>query len=353
MSSWHSYSSIYSFGHRAVSRLLDGEVIVEEKIDGSQFSFGVFDEFPPAIVDIVPRWGPSERVLKVRSKGCVMITDAPEKMFARGVEHIKTIQHLLHPGWTYRGEYLAKPHHNALSYDRIPAGHVILFDIETDECNFLGPDKKREEAARVGLECVPELFRGRIGTVEQFRSYLETVSVLGGQKIEGVVVKPLDYNLFGMDKKVLMAKFVSEAFKETHAKTWGENNPKGKDIIGLIGDRLTTQARWTKAIQHMKEQGKLEDSPKDIGMLIREIPQDILKECEEEIKQDLFDWAWPSIQRMVTRGMPQYYKDHLLRQQFERVEDVPTYLEDRWVAAGVDNPMDESVVPTYMGATEE
>ena len=314
MSSWHSYPSIFNFGHRAISQLLDRDVIVEEKVDGSQISFGVFDD-----------------ELMVRSKGAVMVVDAPEKMFANGVEYIKSIQHLLRPDWCYRGEYLKKPKHNALAYDRIPQNHIIIFDIERDEQDYLSPEEKRDEAHRIGLECVSNLSTGRIDSIEKFRSYLDIESVLGGQKIEGVVVKPLNYDYLGLDKKCLMGKFVSEAFKEVHAKTWGENNPKGKDIIGLIGGQLNTQARWQKAVQHLSEAGKLENSPRDIGLLMKEIPEDIRKECEEEIKQQLFDWAWPSIRRMVAGGCPQWYKELLLKQQFEREEDVPAYREEKWL----------------------
>jgi hypothetical protein len=36
MNSWHSYPSIFTLGHSAISDLLDGPVCVEEKVDGSQ-----------------------------------------------------------------------------------------------------------------------------------------------------------------------------------------------------------------------------------------------------------------------------------------------------------------------------
>jgi len=42
MSSWGHYCQIYNLGHRAIADLLRGPVIIEEKIDGSQFSFGLF-----------------------------------------------------------------------------------------------------------------------------------------------------------------------------------------------------------------------------------------------------------------------------------------------------------------------
>ena len=66
MNSWHSYPSVYNLGHRALEPLLAHPLNIEEKVDGSQFSFGRFDG-----------------VLRVRSKGQELIIDAPEKMFTR------------------------------------------------------------------------------------------------------------------------------------------------------------------------------------------------------------------------------------------------------------------------------
>ena len=59
-----SYPSIYALGHRAIAEILSSPVVIEEKIDGSQFSMCRTDG-----------------VLSCRSKGKDMILDAPEKMF--------------------------------------------------------------------------------------------------------------------------------------------------------------------------------------------------------------------------------------------------------------------------------
>jgi hypothetical protein len=158
--------------------------------------------------------------------------------------------------------------------------------------------------------------------IDAFRGFLDTTAILGGQKIEGVVVKPVNYDLFGRDKKVLMGKFVSEAFKEVHSKTWKVDNPSVGDIIAVIGARYCTAARWSKAIQHLTERGEIEDSVRDIGKIIKEVPEDIKKECEEEIKDALMGWAWPHIRRVVTRGLPSWYKEHLLSKQFENEPQV-------------------------------
>lgn len=301
MQSWHSYPSIYNLGHRYISDLLTVPVNVEEKVDGSQFSFGITDEGE----------------IKVRSKGAVMYVDAPEKMFSRAVETVKSIAPILRRGWTYRGEYLAKPKHNSLCYARIPLMHIAIFDINTDEAGYLDYDAKKAEAERLGLECVPLVFSGKLDSIDAFRGFLDRESFLGGQKIEGVVVKPLDYGLFGADKKCLMGKFVSEHFKEVHANEWKKSNPTNGDVLVDIGSRYCTPARWQKAIIHLREKGLIEDSPRDIGVLLKEINVDILSDSKEEIKEALFKWAWPSIGRMSTRGFPEWYKEQLLKRQFE------------------------------------
>lgn len=291
--SWHSYCSIFNIGHRVLAEFVTQPVQVEEKVDGSQFSFG--------------RFGGE---LKVRSKGKQMQPDAPEKMFAAGVEAIAQLD--LHDGWTYRGEYLQKPKHNALVYDRVPAGHVILFDINRGEEDYLTYEEKAAEAARLGLEVVPLLYQGVI-TNEILMELLEKTSVLGGQKIEGVVLK--NYRMFGPDKKVLMGKYVSEGFKEVHRKAWGEANPKQGDIIQRLVTGLRTEARWDKAVIHLREAGELEDDPRDIGKLMKSVGQDVAREEADTIKDELFKWAWPQIQRAVTSGLPEWYKKKLADEQ--------------------------------------
>ena len=320
MSSFHTYPSIFNIGHKAISALLKGQVTVEEKIDGSQFSFGLFVTTGDNGTISETGGGPLLE-LKVRSKGAVMHPDAPEKMFTKAVETVKAIQDQLHVGWTYRGEYLRSPKHNALAYDRVPKGHIIIFDINIGEEAYLSYEDKRDEAERLGLEVVPRLFQGTIENIEDFRGFLSTTSVLGGQQIEGVVVKPLNYDLFGRDHKCLMGKFVSESYKEVHSQAWKSDNPTNKDVLEILGATYGTQARWAKAVQHLREAGKIEDDPRDIGLLMREIPADVEKECAEEIKEKLYQWAWPHVRRMLTRGVPAWYKDLLLRGAFE-AEDV-------------------------------
>jgi hypothetical protein len=138
---------------------------------------------------------------------------------------------------------------------------------------------------------------------------MKQVSFLGGNKVEGVVLK--NYARFGVDKKFLVAKVVSEEFKEIHRHEWKSANPGRTDIVEMLIAGLKTPARWNKAIQHLKERGLLSDAPQDIGLLLNEIKLDTLNECELDIKDELFKHFWPRIARGIIAGFPEYYKGKL------------------------------------------
>jgi len=297
MESWHSYPSVFALGHKAMADLFKDPVLVEEKLDGSQFSFGMF-----------------ESGLRVRSRGAQLNLVAPERMFERAIAEVQAMAADLHPGWTYRAEYLAKPKHNTLAYDRTPRKCIAVFDINDGHESYLPYDRKAAEAERLGLEVVPCLFVGMVETVEMFRALLDRTSMLGGQKIEGVVVK--NYSRFGPDKKVLIGKFVSEAFKEVHGAEWKDANPSQGDVVETLVRMLRTPARWQKAAQHMAEAGKLESTPRDIGALMKEVQVDVEKECRDEVLDVLWRWAWPHLRRRVNHGLAEWYKERLLEKQF-------------------------------------
>jgi len=329
-----SYPSIFNLGHRAVAEIFNDPVLVQEKVDGSQISFGVYGGGPHE-GNVGNHPDCCEPVLRVRSKGAELVIEAPDKMFAKGVEAIKAVQHLLWPGWTYRGEYLAKPKHNSLAYDRVPRNHIALFDIDQGDQDYLDAPAVAQVAQALGFEAVPAFEIARFNSPAELRALLDTVSFLGGQKVEGVVVK--NYARYGPDKKALMAKFVSEAFKEVHAGEWKKSNPTVNDVIDQVIAEYRTPARWAKAVQHLRELGRLEDSPRDIALLFQAVPGDVQLECEGEIKDRLMDLAWPKIRRGITAGLAEWYKERLLERQFE----VPTIAccadERRNVRGGCDS----------------
>jgi hypothetical protein len=290
-----SYANIYHLKHKYAERLFTGPVVIQEKIDGSQISFSA----------------DGAGGIEIRSKGARIDLEAPEKLFAPGVQQILSRASTLKPGWIYRAEYLSRPRHNVLAYDRIPQDNVILFDVETEPGRFLVPAELLYEAQGLGWETVPIIYVGTAALGFDWLGLLKRPSVLGGQDIEGVVIK----NYFDMDpnskKFPLMAKVVSKEFTEIHAAAWKAANPGSVDIITGIQKALATPARWNKAAIHLQERGVLTNSPQDIGALMREVRADVEKECREEIADKLMAWAMPKIVRGVAAGLPDWWKAKL------------------------------------------
>ena len=295
-----SYSKVFAIGHREVHEILDDPVLVQEKIDGSQISFGL----------------DCEGNLCIRSKGAEIFPEAPPKMFDRAVEVINLISAKLPKGIVFVGEYLSKPKHNTLAYSRTPNNFIVLFDAYMMESGeYLSQELLNAYAENLEFEAVPLYFEGKIDSLEQLEAFLDKDSKLGGAKVEGVVIK--NYNKFTTDKKTMMAKLVSEKFKEINQVNWKKQNPSQGDVIEKIAMALTTEERWSKAAQHLAEKDVLKRSTKDIGPLIREVQSDVEKECEDMIKQMLFAHFWPKIKRKLTHGLPEWYKSLLAEEAFE------------------------------------
>lgn len=293
----HSFPKVFNLGHPAISELLRDEVIVQEKIDGSQISFALIDD-----------------EIHIRSKNAEIFGDNPNDMFAKGVEVIHSLRDKLTPNWVYRGEYLRSPKHNALEYSRCPKNHIVLFDIEVSPNEFLDYISVSETARSLDLDPVFFLYEGKIEDHDQLKELMDIESQLGGP-IEGYVIK--NYSRFGRDGKVLMGKHVSEQFKETNKTNWKKQNPSKGDIIQLLIEQYRNENRWEKAYQHLRDSGNLEHGPRDIGVLIKEAQNDIIRECEEEIKEALWDYAKSHITRGAVKGLPEWYKSLLVERQFD------------------------------------
>ena len=175
----HSYPKVYALGHAAIGGLLLDAVIIQEKLDGSQFSFGI-----------------EGGELKMKSRNAI-VDPANPGMFALAVETVQSRQHLLVEGRTYRCEYLMKHKHNTLTYARVPKGHLVLFDVNVGHEAYCHFQEVEKIAVDLGIDMVPTLHTGHVVNPGFIKDLLGSVSFLGGTQIEGVVVK--NYGRFGRD----------------------------------------------------------------------------------------------------------------------------------------------------------
>lgn len=278
-----SYGKVHTLGtHRDIQTILDGPVTVEEKIDGSQFSFKLGHD----------------GVLYFYSRSRQIDPTAPQ-MFGVGLAAVKARADKLRPGLTYRGEFLQRERHNILQYQRVPRGHVIIWEVE-DSSGFRFSAAERDKcAAEVDLESVPVFYQGPLTSLDPVHLLFNTAtSVLGGP-IEGVVIK----------RDGMTAKVVSPAFCETRKIPI----PRGTDadFFQALGRRSSTPARWAKAVSRMREDGRLKGTVADIGPLVREVQADVFAECEAEIAAALLENARKRIAQGAVEGLPEWYKGEL------------------------------------------
>ena len=296
MSMFSAFPKIFALGTDYVREICDGPVEITEKVDGSQFAFGVIDG-----------------ELVCRSKGKQLVLDAPEKMFSGAVEYAQSISHLLLDGYVFYAEWLQKPKHNMLAYTRVPRNGLALFAVKVSSHTFDSSHASLSTwADALEIDVAPLVFEGKTDH-SAILEMLDRESFLGGPKIEGVVVKNYakPYLIGGHSVPVMSAKYVSESFKEVHREGWGkEHTSRGRFEDFKEGFR--TEARWEKAVQHLREAGQIAGEPRDIGALIKEVQRDIREEESEAIKAFLWGEFGKEILRKSVAGLPGWYKRRLV-----------------------------------------
>ncbi len=292
-----AFPKILALGTRGTELLYDGPVEITEKLDGSQFSVGKI-----------------KNELHMRSKGAIIYAETPPSMFKGAVDWALEYQHLIPNDCIIHGEYFSKPKHNSLEYNGIPSRGFAMFAVRKLPDLFLRHDEISTLADELDCGVIPLLFNDIIDKerlIAKIDMWLDMESSLGGPNMEGIVVK--NYNqtglIGGMILPILCAKYVSEKFKEVHRTGWKKTNPTSMEQIGA---QLNTEARWTKAIQYLRDSDELEGSPRDIGPLLKRIQNDIDAEEKENIKDMLWTTFRKQILRMSIRGFPEFYKDYLL-----------------------------------------
>ena len=296
----NTFPKVHNLGTKYVRDIFMEPVEITEKLDGSQFGFGIING-----------------ELIVRSKGTIIDQDNHDNLFNEGVAYIKSIEDLLPNNMFFYGEYFKRPRHNTIAYDRIPKHHIALFGIVVLPDMFVDDyDWIQYYADLFDIEPIPLLHRGMVYSKDFLSQYMNQVSVLGGAKVEGIVVKNYqrstvinqDYML-----PITCAKLVSEEFKEVHRGRWKDEETKGGKLEQFY-NQFRTPARWAKAVQHLKERGELTDTPKDIGALFKEVSIDIEAEEKEFIMEQLYLMHRKDLLKHATHGMPEWYKEQIASQ---------------------------------------
>jgi len=285
----------------------EGNIIVEEKVDGSQVRYEIDDQGNISVG--------SHNVDNVHigdSSGFSKAIDTANKVF----KNMKA-----DPGEkiVIFAEYLSKPKQNTIPYARTPNWNIVIFDVMVNGY-YLDREAKEVFVYQLGMiEVVPLLWKGKGEdfTDEIREKLLKTPSFLGHQKgydkIEGIVIKNygklFDPRFRNLEGKHMVVKIVNESFQEKHKIEHPGQNGKIEELI----NSLHSEARWRKTIQHLMEDDpkQLKNHMRDLALIVPGVISDIEEEEKEAIKEELFKIYMPKIKARCIRGLPEFYMKYL------------------------------------------
>jgi len=309
------YNKVLTLGDPYIIDLLNGRIVVEEKVDGAQFRFG-------------------------RINGKLMCGShridfdelhAVDAMFQPAWTYVLSISDRLPDNVMFYTEFLGRVRQNRLIYEVVPKNGLMLFDAYWfAESRWATLDELLRFANAIDIDPPRVLYDddGKGFDKALADDLLRSVSCLGNTLIEGLVIK--NYGQPGGDRyhhgpSFACGKFVQPKRAEKNQTV--RNAADANDVVARIVERFKTEARWAKAVQHVKEDGRLEGSMRDVKALLAEVENDVLEENSDEIIDMLWDRFGHAIIKGIRDGLPEWYKKRLSEQQFDKpkaADDHPT-----------------------------
>lgn len=312
-----AYPKIPAFGYDGTDDILDGDVVITPKIDGSN----------------VAVWLTNDSYKAARRNGFLNRDNGSFQVFEDFLER-EWKSNVAMQEMASRTDALVifgefTNNQNKLKYERKEP--IIIFDTAYTTVDEQGDthlrfnpfDYTQAVAEQLGWPIVPVLFQGPgrdIGNVEQLiESYLNKPSVLGGPNEEGVVVK--SYGRTTKYGRNYFCKLVTAEYAESK-RVRSKVTKVGSGIGEWAVASYLTPARLEKAIQKMKEEGRWneETARKNIGPLIGVVTKDIHDEHIAEIEKEAIKAAWKEVGKTVAAAVAPAL-DELMAKKYSEEEE--------------------------------
>ena len=288
MSEQKKYHSVERYGKSNNEISTRGNIVVWEKIDGSNASF--------------KRVG---NEIQTFSRNLELTGEDGLGGFRKWVLQNIDVEKL-EQDFLYFGEW-SNPH--KINYgDNLKK--FFLFDVyDLAELKYLGIDFIREEAEHIGLTLAPIFYEGEFVSEEHLQSFVGKSMLAPDGVGEGVVVKNYDY----VDKhgNQHFTKIVSKHFQEISGVKVKEMKSK-PDVVTQFIDNTVTQARIEKMLYklvdegHLKEDFAIEDMGTILKLLGNSVFEDVMNEEADMLHKALasrFGKAVPSKVRETLMNM--------------------------------------------------
>ena len=257
------YPKIRQLGHKENDGILDGELCIEEKIDGGNHRFmfkGKRIIFGSRTQQLTSNEGEDSNVGKNFRRCIGFIRETVENSKKQGLK-----------GLMFYGENCIK-HSCEYDWDKIPP--FLGFDVyDLKKEQFIDVSKKHLLFKRLGLPSIESVV-GIWGKDLTEKDFEIPKSQFADNVAEGIVIK--NY------KKQLFAKIVSDKFREINKKTFGTSKKWAKDDTEYFVFKYCTNARIDKHIFKAVDDGNELDL-KLMSIVPNAVYTDIWEENWEEI----------------------------------------------------------------------
>lgn len=304
----YKYPKILHIGAPLVDTIFFEEVEITEKIDGSQCRIELTEDSVMV----------GSKNQGIADHGMFEIAhDQGERI------HRETDWRELGSELTLFCEFLEKPKHNTIKYDRVPLNHLYLFGaVVGDTHDHMVTGGLIEIAEHLEIDPPNVMSSGMVESAKDLKEFMSVQSYLGGSLVEGIVAKnynrtydPLQVHSQAYIGYPMAAKYVREDFKTSNAKQW--NTLDRKKGIDAITDMFFTGERLQKTIQHLNDEGKIEYQKNDLKYLIPEFFDDLMDEKKEQMTNMIMGEVFKDLKRRASGYVVKAWIDYLTEKQFE------------------------------------
>jgi len=296
------YPKIYRLGHEDTDFILEGECVIQEKIDGANASIWV-EENTTGVHEL--HFGS-----RTRDLGAESFNGFKEYV----ASHTGILEYLIdNPTHRLFGEWLVR---HTISYDETSYRKFYLFDIFYDfELKEEDWEFKRIEsldveqiAAKYGI-LYPKIFAVITNPTEKYINEFIGETTLG-PKGEGVVIKNFSYvNKWG---RQTYAKVVSEKFKEDNAVVFGGNNKHSDTYNEMwVVNKFMTVSRVQKTMDKLQPIIDKRLDMEHTGRVINTAYHDLITEEIWTIQKKFNSINFRNLARVAQKKAAQIYHDIL------------------------------------------
>lgn len=244
------------------------QIIIQEKIDGSNVSF---------------QYNSEEDCLDCFSRNQPLSEENTLKGYYDWVQKLdkNKVREVLGNNLRMFGEWLTK---HTLVYPDEKYNNMYCFDVfDTESGKYLPQSKVRVIVEKLGLNYVPVFFEGEFTRWDDYM-HLVGKTEMGGEIGEGIVVK----NMTSIDYNTLYTKIVHERFRETKRtpkpKPTDMERIREKERLTELAKTIVTRQRVEKMLYKLIDDALIPENCtlKDMNVILKNLPSAVYYDCIKE-----------------------------------------------------------------------